>query len=136
MTLKTVVKKGQSVLSLLSEEEKKKYIYCRIDQVIHELTYEFPEDGEKEIHFFDLTDTLAMKIYASSMCYLTAFAVRELNPRIEHLPFSLCESGQSEELQDVEQICPQNRRENERARRKGHSFHQDESQQKRSSTAL
>ena len=25
MTLKTVVKKGQSVLSLLSEEEKKKY---------------------------------------------------------------------------------------------------------------
>ena len=83
MTLKTVVKKGQSVLSLLSEEEKKKYIYCRIDQVIHELTYEFPEDGEKEIHFFDLTDTLAMKIYASSMCYLTAFAVRELNPRID-----------------------------------------------------
>ncbi len=77
------LKRGTTVISLLNEEEKKKYYCCKIEGRIQELNYVIEKDGTYDIEFLMLDNQDATRIYATSMRYLLAFAIKEINPKLE-----------------------------------------------------
>ena len=79
-------KKGTTPLSYLSPEDSKKYICCKINGRIRELNTPFDENGEVEVEYLDLTDSDATRIYTTSLRYLVAWAVKEVNPKL-HVRF-------------------------------------------------
>ena len=82
MKLQAKIQKGTTPLSFLKEEDKKKYICCKIKGRIRELTTVFDSDMECEIEYLDLTDPDATRIYSTSMRYLASFALKELYPKL------------------------------------------------------
>ena len=79
------VKKGTTLLSLLSDDEKKKYITCLVNGRVRELNFKISFDAT--IKFLDLSYIESMKAYEASMRYLVAKAFYDLYPH-EHVVFS------------------------------------------------
>ncbi|MDD6241130.1 MAG: hypothetical protein PUA93_06085 [Eubacteriales bacterium] len=78
------VKKGNSLLFLLKEEDRKKYICAKVDGRLKELSFTF--DSDTEIHslsFLTLEDPDAARIYSTSLTYLIAMAFHELYPKAQ-----------------------------------------------------
>lgn len=73
--------KKVSLLSLLSEEDKKKYLCAKVNNRIRELSYELYYDAEVE--FLTLEDEEAMYVYEASLRYLLAMAFYKVNPNIQ-----------------------------------------------------
>ena len=84
MSDKILMKKGTSLLSLLKEDEKKKYICAKVDGRLKELSYTFENDTEiSSLEFLDLTDSDAARIYSTSLTYLIAMAFHSLYPKLQ-----------------------------------------------------
>lgn len=83
MVLKVEVKKGDSPISFLKEEDKKRYYCCLINGRVRELNYKFDFDGEVKIQYLDLTSQEGAKIYSTSIRYLIGWAVNKVNPRLD-----------------------------------------------------
>lgn len=83
MVLDVFVKKGETPLMYLNDDEKKNFYCCKIDGVIRELTYKFNEDGNLKIIYLDLTSSDACRIFNTSIRYLLAMAIHEVYPKLE-----------------------------------------------------
>ena len=83
MILKSHFVKGTAVLSLLSKDDQKNYFCCKINGRIRELTYRFDSDCDAEIEFLDLTSADACRIYEASVRYLTALAIKTIDPKAD-----------------------------------------------------
>lgn len=83
MKIHQEIKKGTSILSLLNEKDKKNYYCCKIDGRIRELDYVVDHDGAYDIEFLSLESPDSTRIYATSMRYLIAMAVKEINPKLD-----------------------------------------------------
>lgn len=75
--------KGTSIISLLKEDEKTKYVCCLINDRMRELTYVFDQDMDAEVEFLSIDDAQGAKIYEASMRFLTAMAVKEINQKLD-----------------------------------------------------
>ncbi len=73
--------KKVSLLSLLDEEEKKKYYCAKVNNRVRELNYEIYYDANVE--FLDLTSRDAMKIYEASLRYVFAMAFARAYPNMK-----------------------------------------------------
>lgn len=83
MTLDVHAKRGDTPLSFLQEDDKKKYYCCKIDSRIHELSYKLEKDGDYKIQYFDLTSSDSCRVYETSIRYLVAMAIKEINPKLQ-----------------------------------------------------
>lgn len=83
MTLNVDVKKGDTPLQFLKDDQKKKYYCCKINGITRELTYVFQNNEKQKIQYLDLTASEATRIFNSSIRYLIAWAVREVNPKLD-----------------------------------------------------
>ncbi len=70
-----------SLLSLLKEDEKKKYFCAKVNNRVRELTYEVYYDAT--IEFLTLSDHEAMKIYEASLRYVFAMAFARAYPNMK-----------------------------------------------------
>ncbi len=70
--------KKTELLSLLSEEDKKKFYCAKVNNRVRELTYEVYYDATVE--FLTLSDHEAMKIYEASLRYVFAMAFARAYP--------------------------------------------------------
>lgn len=73
-----VLERKTPLLSLLTDEEKKKYYCARVNNRVRELTYEVYYDST--IDFLTLSDHEAMKIYEASLRYVFAMAFARAYP--------------------------------------------------------
>ncbi len=73
--------KRVSLLSLLKEEDKKKYICAKVNNRVRELNYEIYYDAAVE--FLDLQSRDAMKIYEASLRYIFAMAFARSYPNMK-----------------------------------------------------
>ncbi len=73
--------KRVSLLSLLKEEDKKKYICAKVNNRVRELNYEIYYDATVE--FLDLQSRDAMKIYEASLRYIFAMAFARSYPNMK-----------------------------------------------------
>ncbi len=73
--------KKVSLLSLLDEEDKKKYYCAKVNNRVRELNYEIYYDANVE--FLDLTSRDAMKIYEASLRYVFAMAFARAYPNMK-----------------------------------------------------
>ncbi len=73
--------KRVSLLSLLKEEDKKKYICAKVNNRVRELNYEIYYDATVE--FLDLQSRDAMKIYEASLRYVFAMAFARSYPNMK-----------------------------------------------------
>ncbi len=73
--------KKVSLLSLLKEDEKKKYFCAKVNNRVRELTYEVYYDAT--IEFLTLSDHEAMKIYEASLRYVFAMAFARAYPNMK-----------------------------------------------------
>lgn len=73
--------KRVSLLSLLKEEDKKKYICAKVNNRVRELNYEIYYDATVE--FLDLESRDAMKIYEASLRYVFAMAFARSYPNMK-----------------------------------------------------
>lgn len=73
--------KKVSLLSLLNEDEKKKYYCAKVNNRVRELTYEVYYDAT--IEFLTLSDHEAMKIYEASLRYVFAMAFARAYPNMK-----------------------------------------------------
>lgn len=83
MKLHQEIKKGTCLLDLLNEEDRKKYYCCKFEGRIHELRYIADHDGVYDIEFLPLSHPDSTRIYATSMRYLIALAIKEINPKLD-----------------------------------------------------
>lgn len=74
------VEKGTTLLSLLNEDEKKKYFTCLVNGRVRELNFKISFDAD--IEFLDITNIESMKTYEASIRYLVSKAFYELYPNI------------------------------------------------------
>ncbi len=75
-------KKGTRVLDLLTPEEQRHYVCCKVNGVIKELDHVFLKDTTATVEFLDLTDSESYHIYEASLRYITAFAIHEIDNRL------------------------------------------------------
>ncbi len=75
--------KGETPLSKLKEEDRKKYFCVEINGHIQELNYEFPYEMDATLKFLDLTDSTAARIYETSIRYVVSLAVKSLDNRLD-----------------------------------------------------
>lgn len=75
------IEKKTSLLSLLSDEEKKKYFAAKVNNRVRELNYEVYYDAE--IEFLTLSSHEAMKIYEASLRYMLAMAFARTYPNLK-----------------------------------------------------
>ncbi len=73
--------KRVSLLSLLNEEDKKKYFCAKVNNRVRELNYEIYYDANVE--FLDLKSRDAMKIYEASLRYVFAMAFARAYPNMK-----------------------------------------------------
>ena len=83
MIIKGHFTKGATVISLLKEEEQKKYFCCKINGRIRELSYSFDNDIEAVIEFLDVHSTDACRIYESSLRFVTALAIKSIDKSLD-----------------------------------------------------
>ena len=79
------VEKGTTLLSLLDEQEQKKYFTCLVNGRVRELNFKISFDAT--LQFLDLSYIESMKAYEASMRFIVAKAFYELYPE-EHIIFS------------------------------------------------
>ncbi len=75
-------RKGTRVIDLLTPEEQKHYICCKVNGVIKELDYVFLKDTKATIELLDLSNSEAYHIYEASLRFITAFAIHEIDNRL------------------------------------------------------
>lgn len=69
------------LIDLLKEEDKKKYICCKVNNIIRHLNYVIDDSEKDKVEFLDLTNTDAMKIYERSLRLMLAKIVYDINPK-------------------------------------------------------
>ena len=62
--------KGKTALSLLSDEEKKKYYCVCINGHLKDLNYTFKSNEKTTLEFLDITNQEASRIYEASFRFL------------------------------------------------------------------
>lgn len=78
----TIIKDDKpSLLDTLPEEDKKKYYAVKINNRLHELTYQYQVKENDQIKFLDLTDSDAVKIYERSLRLVIAKIIYDINPK-------------------------------------------------------
>lgn len=77
------------LLDLLPDENKKDYLCAKVNNRIRELTYELHYDADVE--FLTISDEEAMHIYESTLRYIIAMALYQINPDLQ-LKYSYYES--------------------------------------------
>jgi uridine kinase len=75
--------KGSCLLDLVSEADRKVYVCARVNGIIRELSYVFPEDTQAKIEFLDLTNLDAARLYSASLRYLTCLAIYNIDPKLQ-----------------------------------------------------
>ncbi|HPX20101.1 MAG TPA: nucleoside kinase [Bacilli bacterium] len=80
-----LVPKGSTLLSLLPDEQKKKFFVALVNGRVRELSFKISFDAEVE--FLDLTHSEAGKAYEASLRYVIAMIFNELYPE-ESIRFS------------------------------------------------
>lgn len=78
-----MIKKGTSLLSLLKEEDRKKYFCATVNGKMRELTYQIESDGDYDIKFCSLENSSTIKIYTASIRYLVSMACKIVAPKLE-----------------------------------------------------
>ncbi len=73
--------KKVSLLSLLDDADKKKYVCAKVNNRVRELNYEVYYDAS--IQFLDLTSQQAVKIYEASLRYVFAMAFARAYPNLK-----------------------------------------------------
>lgn len=105
-SLSTLV--GTTPLSLLPDEDKKKYYVCLVNGRVRELTYPLSKDATVE--YLDLTSSEAGKVYEASLRYVIALAFYNCYPKAKiRLSYSVsrsmfCESVSSDFIIDLKVV--------------------------------
>lgn len=105
-SLSTIV--GTTPLSLLPDEDKKKYYVCLVNGRVRELTYPLSKDATVE--YLDLTRSEAGKVYEASLRYVIALAFYNCYPKAKiRLSYSVsrsmfCESVSSDFIIDLKVV--------------------------------
>ncbi len=71
--------KGKTALSLLSDEEKKKYYCVCINGHLKDLNYTFKSNEKTTLEFLDITNQEASRIYEASFRFLIILALKSIN---------------------------------------------------------
>lgn len=105
-SLSTIV--GTTPLSLLPDEDKKKYYVCLVNGRVRELTYPLSKDATVE--YLDLTRSEAGKVYEASLRYVIALAFYNCYPKAKiRLSYSVsrsmfCESVSNDFIIDLKVV--------------------------------
>ncbi len=78
-----IYKKGTRVMDLLTPEEQKHYICCKVNGVIKELDYVFLKDTNAMVELLDLSNSESYHIYEATLRFITAFAIHEIDSRLK-----------------------------------------------------
>ncbi len=71
-----------SLLTLLKEEDKKKYYCALVDGKIRSLSFVIDKEGDYDITFLDFTSQETTRMYSASMRYLISLATKIVAPNL------------------------------------------------------